>query len=90
LDVGLTFLQKFRIKIILDGLAALTSFNSTLDETGLADAEVRRTAIAIGTTLGTMWLANVSLMFIQNVARVALALIVSNADTIQTGHITVG
>lgn len=74
----------------LNGLTALTSLDAALDETRLADAKVGRTAEAIGAALGTMRLADVALMLIQDIARLAFALILANADTIQAGCITVG
>lgn len=68
-------------------MTALTSFDPALNEAGLADAEIGRTAKTIGATLWTMRLAYIPLMFIQNKAWLALTLVLSNADTIQAGHI---
>lgn len=74
----------------LEGLAGLAAFDAALDEAGTADAEVRGTAESILASQGAVGLTDVPLNSVLNVAGLAVALVISHTDSIETGDVALG
>lgn len=71
----------------LDGLAGLAALDAALDKAGTADAEVRGTAESILASQGAVGLTDVPLNGVLYVAGLALALVVSQTNAIETGNV---